>query len=417
MRVLSLSIGILAVLLVHVQSSVSEVFFKETFDASWNDRWVQSDHKKDIAASGDFVRSAGDWYGVKEDDTGIQTSQDARFYAYSAKIPKVFSNMENDLVFQFSAKHAQKIDCGGAYFKLMPSGVDQTSFNGETDYSIMFGPDICGHSNRKTHFIINHKGENKLHDPQIRVETDQLTHVYTLIIHPDSTYEVRIDGKKTDDGNLKDHFKIELDKTIKDPEVSKPKDWVDDPMMDDPEDTKPEDWDSIPETIADPDAKMPEDWDEEDDGDWTAPMVPNPDYNGEWKPKQIKNPDYKGEWEHPMIDNPDWVEEKNVGLFKDIEYVGIEIWQVKSGTIFDNILLTDSVAEAEKFMDETYTKSKDAEKKMFDDKEEAKKKADAEAAAAATEEEDDDQVDDQVDDQDDDDLDGDDDDKEDRDEL
>lgn len=33
-----------------------------------------------------------------------------------------------------------------------------------------------------------------------------------------------------------------------------------------------------PEYIADPDAKMPEDWDEDMDGEWEPPMVPNPDY-------------------------------------------------------------------------------------------------------------------------------------------
>jgi hypothetical protein len=28
-----------------------------------------------------------------------------------------------------------------------------------------------------------------------------------------------------------------------------------------------------------------EDWDDEDDGEWEAPTVPNPEYKGEWKPK------------------------------------------------------------------------------------------------------------------------------------
>ena len=38
-----------------------------------------------------------------------------------------------------------------------------------------------------------------------------------------------------------------------------------------------QDWDQ-PEYIADPDAKIPEDWDEDMDGEWEPPMVPNPDY-------------------------------------------------------------------------------------------------------------------------------------------
>ena len=30
---------------------------------------------------------------------------------------------------------------------------------------------------------------------------------------------------------------------------------------------------------------QPEDWSDEDDGEWEAPLIPNPDYKGEWKPK------------------------------------------------------------------------------------------------------------------------------------
>jgi calreticulin len=28
-----------------------------------------------------------------------------------------------------------------------------------------------------------------------------------------------------------------------------------------------------------------EDWDDEDDGEWEAPTIPNPEYKGEWKAK------------------------------------------------------------------------------------------------------------------------------------
>merc|ERR1712146_9133 len=59
-------------------------------------------------------------------------------------------------------------------------------------------------------------------------------------------------------------------------------------------------------------AEQPEDWDEEEDGEWEPPMVPNPEFKGEWKAPMIDNPDYKGEWEHPQIDNPDFVDDKNV---------------------------------------------------------------------------------------------------------
>ena len=49
--------------------------------------------------------------------SGIQTSQDARFYAASASFDK-FSNADKTLVVQFTVKHEQKIDCGGGYVKV-----------------------------------------------------------------------------------------------------------------------------------------------------------------------------------------------------------------------------------------------------------------------------------------------------------
>merc|ERR1712062_568526 len=136
------------------------------------------------------------------------------------------------------------------------------------------------------------------------------------------------------------------------------------------------DWDMLPaKKIKDPESKKPEDWDEEEDGEWEAPMINNPEYKGEWKPKQIDNPAYKGEWVHPEIDNPEYTPDATMYKYDDIGAVGFEIWQVKSGTIFDNILVTDDVAEAEAFAKETFEVTKVDEKKMKDkiDEEERKK--------------------------------------------
>ena len=71
-------------------AALSEVYFEEKFGAGWEDRWVQSTHKG--ADAGKFVLSAGKFYGDAELDQGIQTSQDAKFYALSAEF-KPFSNV------------------------------------------------------------------------------------------------------------------------------------------------------------------------------------------------------------------------------------------------------------------------------------------------------------------------------------
>jgi len=62
-------------------------------------------------------------------------------------------------------------------------------------------------------------------------------------------------------------------------------------------------------------------------------------------------------------------------LYSDIGAVGIDVWQVKSGTIFDNFIVTDNFEEAKKFAEDTWGVSKDGEKKMKDeiDAEEKKK--------------------------------------------
>ncbi len=49
---------------------------------------------------------------------------------------------------------------------------------------------------------------------------------------------------------------------------------------------------------------LAQDWDDEDDGDWEAPLIDNPEFKGEWHAKKIDNPAYKGEWKPKTIANP-----------------------------------------------------------------------------------------------------------------
>jgi len=382
---------IAAVALIGCVFSEPTVYFSEKFEdgESFRDRWVESTFKG--AEQGKFQLSHGKFFGDAEKDMGIQTSQDARFYGISAKFD-TFSNEGKTLVVQFTVKHEQKIDCGGGYVKLYPAGTDQEQLHGDSDYLIMFGPDICGYSTKKVHVIFNYKGTNLLTKKEIKCKDDELSHLYTLIVRPDNTYEVKIDNEKVESGTLEEDWAFLAPKTIPDPAASKPEDWEDNEKMDDPEDVKPEDWDK-PEFIPDPDAKMPDDWDEEMDGEWAPPKINNPEYQGEWKPKQVDNPKYKGPWVHPEIDNPDYKPDEHLYRYNNIGAVGFDLWQVKSGTIFDNILVTDSEEYAEEFGKETWGATKDDEKAAKDklDAEEKKledeKKAQEEAMKAKEDEE------------------------------
>merc|ERR1719323_748850 len=126
-------------------------------------------------------------------------------------------------------------------------------------------------------------------------------------------------------------------------------------------------------------------------------MIDNPEYKGEWKPRQIDNPDYKGPWVHPEIDNPEYNEEeaKTIGKFDEVCKVGLDLWQVKSGTIFDNFLITDDPAEAKKSGEELWAVTKDAEKKMKDEQDEEERKKAEEEAKNEEENEDDEDLDDE----------------------
>lgn len=364
-----------------VALSQAETFFSENFDDgdAYTSRWVASTHKGDEA--GEWKLSTGKYFGDAKKDIGLQTAEDARFYQISAAAPAEFSNVGKKLIVQYSVKHEQGIDCGGGYLKLMPAGLDQTDFNGDSDYNIMFGPDICG-STKRVHVIFNYKGKNHLLNKEISCPSDELSHLYTLIVNPDATYEVKIDGESKQSGSLKDDWDMLAPREIDDPEASKPADWVDEAMIDDPEDVKPADWDDVPAQIHDPDATVPDDWDEELDGDWEAPLIPNPEYQGEWTAKRIANPAYKGAWEHPQIANPDFVDDDALGQYASHQFVGVEIWQVKSGTIFDRFLVTDVEADADAAAAD-FLASADGERKAKEAADEAERvKAEAEAAAA-----------------------------------
>jgi len=363
----------------------AEFFLKEQFnDDSYVERWTESTNWRSKTEMGVWKRSAGKFHH-DEADTGLQTTVNHRFYGISAALDKPFVSGDKDLVIQYSVKHEQKMDCGGAYIKLLPGGDDFNSarFGGDTPYSVMFGPDICG-GKKRTHVILSseRKDENVMIDKDIPCETDVISHLYTLVIRPDNTFEVFVDNKSVRSGDLDAEFDFLEPKEILDPEQSKPADWVDEREIEDPASVKPEGYDDIPAEIPDPTATKPDDWDDEDDGEWEAPMVDNPEYEGPWRPKMIPNPDYNGPWVHPKIPNPDYAYDDKMYAVcgKGCTHVGFELWQVKAGSVFDDIIITDSLEEAQKFAEETFFAKWDGEKAMKEAEEERERKEQAERA-------------------------------------
>merc|ERR1712014_463172 len=274
------------------------------------------------------------------------------------------------------AKYEKDVECGGGYLKIGPKLDDLTTFGDPTVYNIMFGPDKCGYTKR-THLIFNYKGKNvlKKSDLAYKQEPDGTSHLYRLVVKPDNTVRVEIDTEKIYEGSLKEDWELLAAKEISDPDDKKPDDWTDE------------------KRIVDEEAKKPDDWDDEEDGEWEAPMKDNPAYKGDWHVKRISNPAYKGVWEAKKIANPEYVDDDAVGQYADFGFLGFDLWQVKGGTIFDNVIVTDDVAEADAFVKKWKALSdhEKAKKKEEDDA----KKAEADKKAEESADDDDDDEDDE----------------------
>merc|ERR1712187_1026173 len=343
---------------------------------------------------GKWVAAAGKWFKDEAEDTGIQTSEDSKFFGISASFDS-FSNDKKELIIQYQAKYEKDVECGGGYVKVGPKMSDPTTFGDPTVYNIMFGPDKCGYTKR-THLIFNYKGQNvlKKSDLSYKQENEGTSHLYRMILKPDNTVRVEIDEDKIYEGSIKEDWEVLKPKEIDDPDDKKPDDWVDDSMIDDPEDKKPDDW-VEEKRMVDSEAKKPDDWDDEEDGEWEPPMKDNPAFKGEWSVKRMSNPAYKGFWEAKKIDNPEYVDDDAVYKYADFGFIGFDLWQVKAETIFDNIIITDDKAEADKFAEKwkALNEAEKAKKKEEDDA----KKAEEEAKKSTEKEEDDDDDDEEED--------------------
>lgn len=143
--------------------------------------------------------------------------------------------------------------------------------------------------------------------------------------------------------------------------------------------------------------------DEEMDGEWEAPQIPNPACEtapgcGKWKRPMINNLEYKGKWKAPLVDNPNyqvsWSELDFLGLrfqaasfetsqkrsfrsrkgawkprkisnpdyFEDlqpfkmtpIKALGLELWSMTSDIYFDNFIVTSQKEVADRWASDSW---------------------------------------------------------------
>ena len=216
--------------------------FMKSKDAAFDGEWAHETHKHDGLAG----------------DMGLVVSSPAKKHAVSTLFSAPFDpKASGGLVVQYELQLKNRLQCGGAYIKLLSASeeLSQDGFKAETPYTIMFGPDHCGSTN-KVHFILRHRNpvsgeweEKHLVGPPSPDVGVGLTHLYTAIVGTDNSVKLLVDNKPVKTASLlsKKDFKppVNPEKVIDDPADSKPEDWIDDPKMDDPEAKKPDDWDEV----------------------------------------------------------------------------------------------------------------------------------------------------------------------------
>ena len=226
-------------------------FFKEDFSTQVFIRksWFKSSDKKyqDQLVSVGVNKELED---VFPDDKALFLESESQHYAIAKPFDENFIIKEGeDLVFQFELALGSHISCGGAYVKLLRpyEDGDIEEYSNEFPYSIMFGPDKCGQTN-KIHFIVQHQNplskewEEKHMTKDLRFDNDKIPHLYTLIIRSNDDFEILLDGETKFSGSLNEDVN---------PPFSSPE------MIDDPSDLKPEDWEDE-EEIEDAEASKPE---------------------------------------------------------------------------------------------------------------------------------------------------------------
>ncbi|CAG5993626.1 unnamed protein product [Menidia menidia] len=421
---------------------MGEHFFAESFDRGTLDGWVLSKAKKDDADE-EIAKYDGQW-AVEEmkdsklpGDKGLVLKSRAKHHAISAQLLRPFTFDTMPLIVQYEVNFQTGIDCGGAYVKLLTQtpDLDLDQFVDKTPYTIMFGPDKCG-EDYKLHFIFRHKnpktGEVGLEASGGGLKLTHLPPPPPTVVNSDNTFEVLVDQTLVNSGSLLTDMTppVNPPAEIEDPDDQKPDDWDERPKIQDPDAVKPEDWDEDapaqipdevavkpdgwlddePEYIGDPEAGkpgggggggeggvrgqagnrseisliladgVPRNRDEDMDGEWEAPQIPNPACEsapgcGAWQRPMVDNPSYKGKWKSPMIDNPSyqgiWKPRKipNPAYFEDLQpykmaafsAVGLELWSMSSDIFFDNFFISNDRNTAERWAADGWGLKKAAE--------------------------------------------------------
>lgn len=314
-------------------------------------------------------------------DYGLVAKTSAAHHAISLRLNEPFDPAGAPLVLQYEVKLQKGLECGGAYMKVLSydPAFNPSLFDNKSPFTIMFGPDRCGELNR-IHFIFRHqnpisKGYHEKHlvgAPEARL--DKGTNLYTLIVRPDNTFEMKVNGESVKKGSLLTDFEPPVNPpkgmlsllfqttlvlnnapskklmtlmqksprtgferlsclipkqrslltgmrqlfhgmTITHPLLSCDRNDDAPATIPDADAKKPADWmDGEPMYIQDPSVTKPQDWDDEEDGEFAAPKIPNP---------KCASVSGCGEWVRPTKANPEYKDKWAPPMISNPAYKGI----------------------------------------------------------------------------------------------
>lgn len=381
-----------------------KILYYENFsDPNVLDYWIPTMH----------FRYRGKWKAEqlfalqsRRGERGIVAKDKEVSHAISHKFRHPISAPNQTLLIQFEARAQFLFLCTSGFMKLFTDpDFDPAEFSNSTAHILEFGPERCDKFNqtRLSFFTTETDGEKTIQvEHKLKntfwIPVDEITHLYTLIIRPDNTFEYLIDNRSMRNGTFIDDFDTPVIETpyIDDPNDKKPSDWDDRVLIRDPNEKKPDDWDddappTIPDPkkvrpppgwliheerfIPDPKSVKPLNWDESKLGEWEPEQIPNPKCigvpgcgryvppkirnpkaRGKWRAKYVPNPNYKGIWRPRKIKNPKYTGDLQNKTFvlPPITGIGFDVWCSQRDFAFTNLLISTNETAVKKWNDEDF---------------------------------------------------------------
>ena len=367
----------------------SNILFYENFsDPFVFKRWQITNH----------FRTNGKWSNeytyplqTRKGEKGLVIKTKEKSHGISYLFPTPIYTPNETLIIQYETRAQFLYLCASVFLKIfIDPKFNPIDFNNQTSRFLEFGPERCNsYNNSRLNFFINNI-EYKL-KKKINIPIDEISHLYTLIIRSNNTFEILIDMKSIHNGTFTNSFNPNIiePEFIDDINDKKPLNWVEEEYIYDLNAKKPIDWDeNQPKTIPDPKklnppygwlineeplipdlkAKKPENWNENNLGKWNPPMIPNPKcldvpgcgkykipeifnikYKGKWSPPLIKNPNYKGEWIPKQIKNPNFNGKIENFILPPIYGIGFDIWGLHHDLMITNILISNNESIVKKW--------------------------------------------------------------------